>query len=715
MAESFDMIAKTFFGLENVLAEELEALGAERVRPGRRMCAFRGTQLLMYRANVECRTAVRVLKPIYSFTAADEQALYRGMQQIDWRQYLDVEGSLAIDPVVHSVTFTNSLYVAQLAKDAVVDQLRRGTRRPMVDLQDPQLRINLHVDQQRVTVYLDASGDSLHKRGYRAATGEAPLNEVLAAGILRLTGWDACSPLADFMCGSGTFLIEAALMARRIVPGLLRRQFGYMRWRDYCSKTHAAVLEAAQKQVRGPVRFPIQGSDLDAAVIEAARTNARRAGVDRDIAWKVENFEAAVPPAPSGTLVVNPPYDERMKAAKIAAVYRRLGDVLKHRWGGYTAWILTGNLDAAKQIGLRSSRRVRLFNGPIECRLLKFPIEALAADGDSTPTELSARHDPSTELANRLARMAKHWHRAARRQQITAYRLYDRDLPEVPLAVDWYDGHLLVSEYARAHSRTEIEQHGWLRQMAQVIGSTLEMPGERVHLVTAAGQCLGVPSADEERSTAEIEVREGPLVFATRLGAGRETGLALDRRILRAKLREEAAGKRCLSLWAGGGTAAVAMGAGGAAETVSVEKSAGLVALARRNWQRNRLDPTRLELACDDPLAWLERLTAERQFDLIVVDAPGFDGKRREGVWNVQDGHAALLNKLLAYTAPGGRIYLVTPFRRFTMHAAEVQGASAREITRQTVPPEFRDRKEHRAWLLLRGDASHTGSADQGG
>jgi putative N6-adenine-specific DNA methylase len=277
------MIAKTFFGLEHVLADELAALGVEQIRPGRRMCAFQGTQRLMYRANLECRTAVRILKPIHTFTATNEDELYRGVGRVDWGTLLDVEGTLAIDPVVHSVAFSNSLYAAQLAKDAIVDQLRTGKRRPNVDLLDPLLRINLHIDQQRVTLYLDASGDSLHKRGYRVETGEAPINEVLAAGILRLTGWDQRSPLVDFMCGSGTFVIEAALWARRMAPGLLRRKFGYMRWKDFSPATHDELMQEIRQQVRGPLDFAIQGSDLDAEVIEAARANARRAGVERDV------------------------------------------------------------------------------------------------------------------------------------------------------------------------------------------------------------------------------------------------------------------------------------------------------------------------------------------------------------------------------------------------------------------------------------------------
>jgi 23S rRNA (guanine2445-N2)-methyltransferase len=383
VAETFAMIAKTFFGLEHVLAAELAELGAEQIEPGRRMCAFRGDQRLMYHANVACRTAVRVLKRIARFPADSPEALYRCLGRTNWLKHLEPEGTIAIDPVVHGGVFANSLYAAQVAKDAIVDQIRKRTgRRPSVDLADPDVRINLHIDRSRATVYLDSSGDSLHRRGYRTAAGAAPINEVLAAGILQLTGWDRASALADFMCGSGTFPIEAAMLARRIAPGTIRPAFGYMRWKDFSKPTHEAVLDDARGQQLAGLPFPIQGSDSDPEMISLAGENARRAGVDQDIAWQAQELSAVTPPAPTGTLVANPPYEERIKTEAIVELYRRIGDVLKHRWAGYTAFIFTGNREAAKFIGLRPGAKTRLYNGPIECRLLKFAVYAL---GPRTP------------------------------------------------------------------------------------------------------------------------------------------------------------------------------------------------------------------------------------------------------------------------------------------------------------------------------------------
>jgi 23S rRNA (guanine2445-N2)-methyltransferase / 23S rRNA (guanine2069-N7)-methyltransferase len=700
----FPLIAKTFFGLEPVLADELLALGATEVARGRRMVAFQGDRQLMYRVNLYARTAVRVLKPIGTFTAGDDQALYRGVSEIDWREHLDVDSSLAVDPVVHSPIFGNSLYAAQRAKDAIVDQMRAaGGRRPSVDLVDPDLRINLHIDGDRATIYLDASGDSLHKRGYRAATGVAPMNEVLAAGILRLAGWneDATAPLADFMCGSGTLVIEAALAARRIAPGLLRKRFGYLRWKDVDRPLHDRLVAEARERVLADLPFPLAGSDLDPKAIAAARENADRAGVDSDITWSVANFESARPPAARGILVSNPPYDERMKAADIGAVYRRIGNALKQQWGGWTSYLFSGNLDAARQIGLRPTARIRLFNGPIECRLLEFRLTAPARE--ISPREASRRHEEHLgAFRNRLARMAKHWSRWARRQGITCYRLYDRDLPEVPLAIDVYEDQVAMSAYRRAHGRTELEQRAWLDTLSGIVSDVLELPSDRIHLGRTADEPSGVRAARGR----PVIVGEHEMRFVVRLDRGvGNTGLELDLRTLRDWIRRDAAGKRVLNLFSRGGTFAVAAASGGAAATVSVDASRTWNVRARENFDQNGMTSQRHQLVCHDPLA-VARELAEREFDLAVVEAPAFDGRRRSGEWNVQDDHVALIADLAACLSPGGRLYFVSRFRRLTLRSDQIAGVQVHEITRQSVPADFRNKKIHRAWSMLRSSDS---------
>ena len=619
--------------------------------------------------------------------------------------HLAAGGSLAIDPVVHSTIFTNSLYLAQLAKDAIVDQLRDATgRRPSVDLSDPDLRINLLVAETRVTVYLDSSGDSLHKRGYRTATGEAPLNEVLAAGILRLAEWDRHSPLADFMCGSGTLVIEAALAARRIAPGTIRRQFGYMRWNGFDRALHESVLAEARAEQLAQLPFPIRGSDLDPSAIAAARANAQRAGVAADIELLVENFDDARPPAPAGTLVSNPPYDERMKAAA------HRGCLPPHRHDPCTELgrihglcPLRQSRAASEAIGLVPSRQIRLFNGPIECRLLQFDIEPAASLDDAEPTTV-VRHSDSlaADFANRLARMARHWHRWARRQNITCYRLYDRDVPGVGVSIDWYEGQVVIGEAKRTDGRTDVEHELWLRRIKEVVAQTLDVSILDVWLARSRGQ--NAFDAKQE-SWKAADVHEDGLTFRIRLGAA-SPGLPLDRRLLRRMVRQQAAGKRVLDLYARAGTFAVAAAAGGASSITAVDLSPTALAWTRTNLGLNAPAAKKESLVDADPLAFVESLDSARgpQFDLAIVAPPSSGVAPQPGKWNAHEEEAALVERLLGSMSAGGTIYLVTANRRFKLSADAFPGSQVREITRQSVPPDFQDKKIHRAWTIVKSE-----------
>jgi putative N6-adenine-specific DNA methylase len=384
MPHEFRLVAKTLFGLEGVLADELRALGAEEVQPFNRLVTFKGDLRLLYRANLCCRTAIRILKRIRKFNAADEKALYAEVRKTDWSRYLDETGSLAIDPVVTRSTFANSLYVAQLAKDAIVDQFRERTgARPSVRLENPDLRLNLHMNENIVSLYLDSSGDSLHRRGYRTETGLAPMNEVLAAGIIQLSGWDHASPFADGMCGSGTFVIEAALMARKIPPGAFRKEFGFERWKDYDPALYREVFQEATAEEQEKLPFEIAGSDRDAQAVRVAARNVRNAGLENDVRIECRPFEEQTPPrgpsarlrASRGTLILNPPYGERIAVEQINTLYRSIGDTLKKKYAGWTVCVVSGNPEALDSLGLRPSKVTKLFNGPIECRLFEFQVQ----------------------------------------------------------------------------------------------------------------------------------------------------------------------------------------------------------------------------------------------------------------------------------------------------------------------------------------------------
>ncbi|MDX5482923.1 MAG: THUMP domain-containing protein [Hymenobacteraceae bacterium] len=373
---NFNIIATTLAGLEEVLAEELRALDMEYIKVGNRAVTCSGNLRQLYEANLWCRTAIRILKPIRNFKARNEKDLYEQVQKTDWSEYLDLSTTFAIDAVVSHSTFEHSLFVAQLTKDAIVDQFRKATgERPSVDRIRPDVRINLHMHENMVTLSLDSSGDSLHRRGYRLQTNVAPLNEVLAAGIIGLSGWDKQSAFVDPMCGSGTFLIEAALMAQNIAPGLYRRDpFGFEKWKDYDESLLEMIWKTAEAKAVDAPRAQIIGYDIDADYVDAAWNNIENAGLEKVIRVEEANFFETKAPAESGVVVMNPPYNERIVSEDINLLYKNIGDTLKNNYQNFDAFVFTGNLDAAKNIGLRTSRRIPLYNGAIECRLLKFEL-----------------------------------------------------------------------------------------------------------------------------------------------------------------------------------------------------------------------------------------------------------------------------------------------------------------------------------------------------
>ncbi|MEQ8703905.1 MAG: THUMP domain-containing protein [Phaeodactylibacter sp.] len=368
------LIAKTLAGLEPVLTQELEDLGAQNIEPLNRAVAFDGDQALMYRANLELRTALRILKPIHQGKVKTEDELYKLVRTIDWSQHMKVNDTLAVDGVTNSRLFTHSKYVALKTKDAIVDQFRDATgRRPNVNVFAPRLRINVHIYNDECTIALDSSDDSLHKRGYRISSVEAPINEVLAAGMVLLSGWDADRPLMDPMCGSGTLLIEAGLIATRRAPQLNREHFGFKRWPDFDEVLWAKLLEDAQQRVRkSPV--PILGSDKDFKAFRLTEQNAMAAGLEDTIEVQRKKFEKLTPAVESGTILMNPPYDERLSEADIGAFYEMIGDQLKQRFSGFEAWIISSSKEGFKRVGLKTSKKIPLFNGALECRFVKYEL-----------------------------------------------------------------------------------------------------------------------------------------------------------------------------------------------------------------------------------------------------------------------------------------------------------------------------------------------------
>ena len=373
-----DLAFPTLAGLEEVLATELRALGLESVQSGRRVVTARGTMDLVYRANLELRTALRVLINLDAFRVDREQELYDRLRATNWRQYLLPEGTLYVDVVDPGRWFRNTHYIAQLAKDAIVDQMRdKYQTRPSVDKGNPDLRIHLRIHGEgEVDLSVDSSGAGLHRRGYRRRTGQAPLNEVLAAGMLAIAGYTGEQPFVDPMCGSGTIVAEAVMRATQRPPGLLR-SFGFERWPDFDPATWGSLRQAAMDRIV-PLRQPILGADVDGVAVAIARATLDRAGVLSQVELRTSSFANLVPPSATaetpGLLVTNPPYELRMQTGDIEGFYRDIGDTLKQHWAGYTAWLISANARAVKRVGLRTSQKVPLMNGPVETRFCKYEL-----------------------------------------------------------------------------------------------------------------------------------------------------------------------------------------------------------------------------------------------------------------------------------------------------------------------------------------------------
>lgn len=376
MSKEFTMIAKTMAGLEDVLAEELIALGANNLEMGKRMVSFDGDLSLLYKANVHCRTALRILRPVYTFKAKNTDEIYKKVKAMNWYEHLTEDSTFAIDAITFSELFTHSKFVAYRVKDAIADYFMQKTgKRPSVDVKNPDLFINFHIAHDQCTLSFDSSGESLHKRGYRVAQTEAPLNEVLAAGMILKTGWRGESDFIDPMCGSGTLLIEAAMIAMNVPPGIYRSSFAFEKWKNFNKELFEMIYndDSGEREFK----YKIYGSDISREAIEIAAQNVKSASFDRYIDLQVKPFEKYdKAPAEKGVLVTNPPYGERLKPEDLHGLYEMIGERLKHVFTGYTAWVLSYEKECFNKIGLKPTKKIQLVNGSLQCEFRRYDIFA---------------------------------------------------------------------------------------------------------------------------------------------------------------------------------------------------------------------------------------------------------------------------------------------------------------------------------------------------
>ena len=391
MEQTFNLIAKTFMGLEPVLAKELTQLGANDVKIGRRMVSFTGDKEMMYRANFQLHTAIKILKPIRHFKANSADDVYEEIKKTDWTTYLDDNKTFAVDAVVFSEEFRHSKFVSYKVKDAIVDQFREKTgNRPNISVTNPDIRLNIHIAEDQCTLSLDSSGESLHRRGYRQESVEAPLNEVLAAGMILMTGWQGDTDFIDPMCGSGTLLIEAALIAHNMAPGLFRKEYAFEKWADFDAELFDRIYNDDSQERE--FKHHIYGYDIDMKAVNTARLNVKAAGLTNSITIEQQDFKDFKQPQEKSLLVTNPPYGERISTPDLLGTYRMIGERLKHEFTGNDAWVLSYREECFDQIGLKPSLKIPLYNGSLECEFRKYQMfdgkmKVFRSEGGAVKTE----------------------------------------------------------------------------------------------------------------------------------------------------------------------------------------------------------------------------------------------------------------------------------------------------------------------------------------
>jgi 23S rRNA (guanine2445-N2)-methyltransferase / 23S rRNA (guanine2069-N7)-methyltransferase len=724
--DTFSFIASAPRGFADLLGRELTACGAVQVRERALGVAFSGTLECAYRVCLWSRIANRVFLELARFEARDAHELYAAVSAMDWTAHFSPGATLACDFSGRHPSITHSHFGALKVKDAIVDALRAATgARPDVALERPDVRVHAHAHGSTVTVSLDLSGESLHRRGYRGAAGEAPLKENVAAGVLLRAGWEALvarpAQFLDPLCGSGTFCIEAALIAADRAPALTRDYFGFLKWRGHDAALWTRLREEALARARAGVATAVTvcGSDRDPLAIRSARANAERAGIARLVRFEDGVLAAAVPPdavSPErpGLLCTNPPYGLRLEDRDAArTVHRELGQVMREHFQGWNAAVLTA-ADLGRELGLRAFRTHTVWNGGIECRLLRITIDAQSVREPGTLGRGAALLKESAGakmFANRLGKNLKRLRAWAERNGVSCYRVYDADMPEYAFAIDLYrviapdEPWLYVQEYA---APADIEPEAVRRRRGEVLASLPEVAGvavERIRVRTRRRTRRGEQYAKLDQQAHFHLVMEGGLTFQVNFEDYLDTGLFLDQRLTRARLREGARGKRFLNLFAYTGTATVYAAAGGASQTTTVDLSRTYLQWAQRNLALNDLAGTRHAFVQADCRGWLgDAARGSERFDLIFLDPPTFsNSKRMEGVLDVERDHPQLLDACARLLAPDGLIVFSTNAQRFRLAEQLAEHYEIRDLSAATLPQDFaRNPRIHRCYEVRR-------------
>ena len=708
---SLELIATATFGLEAVVARELNALGyeAEIIQPGRVL--FVGDESALCRANLWLRCADRVLLRLGAFEAGDFGVLFDRTCALPWEQWIPADGVFPVRGRSIKSQLSSVPACQRIVKKAIAEKLLAAHGTASLPETGALYPIDVALLDDVATLTLDTTGAGLNKRGYRPIAGPAPLKETLAAALVLLSFWKPDRPLVDPFCGAGTIPIEAAMIGRNLAPGV-NRPFAAEDW----AAPAAALWEAARTEARDaalpslPVR--ILGTDAAEAALKLARFHAEKAGVAEDIHFQQGDFADLTSRREYGCLICNPPYGERMgDREQVRDLYRSMPDVLR-RLQTWSHYILTADPGFETLVGRPADRRRKLFNGRIECTYYQF-------HGPRPPRRGAARREAPAEpqqafggisdkareqadiFRNRLDKRARHLRKWPARG-ITCYRLYDRDIPEVPLVVDRYGDCLHLAEYDRPHDRTPAEHGDWLDLMARTAGETLGVAPADVFLKRRSRQRGDSQYERVAEAGRTLDVTEGGLTFRVNLSDYLDTGLFLDHRITRSMVREAARGKRMLNLFAYTGSFSVYAADGGATSTTTVDLSKTYLDWARENMAANDFTGRSHHFSRTDAMTFLREHRTYRAFDLAVVDPPTFsNSKSLRTDWDIQRDHAALLNRLMELMTPGGVIFFSTNFRRFKLDESALPGATIHDITPQTIPDDFRNQRIHRCWKMV--------------
>jgi len=707
-------------GLEPLVSEEIAELGGESIETTPGAVRWVGNLETGYRACLWSRFASRILLELARFEAPDPDALYAHAGDILWDEHFTLKSTFAVHTTLVQTTaaLAHSQFASLRIKDAIVDQFRkRFGQRPDVDGSHPDIRINLHVQGTEASLSLDLSGESLHRRGYRTSSGEAPLKETLAAAMVRLSGWlehtDTEPILLDPMCGSGTLLIEAALMLSDSAPGLQRKTFGFMAWNRHDPQLwERLVQEALDREGQGlPDTSPqFIGYDADPTVVAAARKNVIAAGLRDVIVIKHRQLARLQSPGPKGCLLTNPPYGERLSEKEtVKYLYRCLGRTFHAHFDGWRLGFFTANPDLAEMTGMVWEQRHRLYNGPIKCQLLVGRESQLTQRPPHTwaPVPLEAE-SPGEDFANRLIKNCAVLLPWAKEAEVTCFRIYDGDIPEYNLAVDFYEEWIHVQEYAPPATIDPEKAEQRFSLALQVIRTVFDVPRSRIFIKTRQKQKGAQQYQKKPGSGTLHEVREGGGRFLVNFTDYLDTGLFLDHRITRALLGQLASGKTFLNLFAYTGSATIYAALGGATSTTSVDLSETYLSRANANLALNGFGGPLHQMVEADCMDWL-RHNHER-YGVIFLDPPTFSNARhRKLTFDIQNDHVALLRLAMQHLAKAGVLIFSTNFRKFKLAEALLAEFTVEEISEATIPPDFRrNHRIHRCWEFRHQPGSAT-------